>query len=36
VLAAFVNSPGLIAIAGWIAIEAGRRLLAPGPSSGLG
>jgi cobalt-zinc-cadmium efflux system protein len=29
VLAAFVNSLGLIAIAGWIAIEAGRRLLAP-------
>jgi cobalt-zinc-cadmium efflux system protein len=29
VLAAFVNSLGLIAVSGWIVIEAGRRLLAP-------
>jgi cobalt-zinc-cadmium efflux system protein len=29
VLAAFVNSLALIAIAGWIVIEAGRRLFAP-------
>ncbi len=29
VLAAFVNSLGLIAVAGWIVIEAGRRLLSP-------
>jgi cobalt-zinc-cadmium efflux system protein len=29
VLAAFANSLGLIAVADWIVIEAGRRLLAP-------
>jgi hypothetical protein len=33
---ALVNSLGLIAIAGWSALEAGRRLLAPGPPSSLG
>ncbi len=31
VLAAFVNGVALIAVVGWIAIEAGRRLLAPTP-----
>jgi cobalt-zinc-cadmium efflux system protein len=29
VLAAFANSLGLIAVADWIVVEAGRRLLAP-------
>ncbi len=34
VLAAFVNGVTLIAVVGWIAIEAGRRLLAPAPVAG--
>ena len=34
VLAAFVNGVTLIAVVGWIAIEAARRLLAPAPVAG--
>jgi len=34
VLAAFVNGAALIAVVGWIAIEAARRLLAPAPVEG--